>query len=81
MVPSAAMLQGLAQRLDSTRPKTASSLPPACSPTSRAPGQVNGSKALPAQASVRGAYINAGSRDAGPDRPLAEIELERRKTP
>jgi hypothetical protein len=35
--------------------------------------QVNADQALPAQASVRGAYINSGSRDAGPDRPLSDI--------
>lgn len=29
--------------------------------------QVDGSKGLPAQASMRGAYMNTGSRDVGPD--------------
>jgi hypothetical protein len=33
------------------------------SPASR----VDGSKGLPAQASMRGAYMNTGSRDVGPD--------------
>jgi hypothetical protein len=32
--------------------------------------KVDGSKGLPAQASMRGAYINTGSRDVGPDNPV-----------
>lgn len=32
--------------------------------------QVDGSKGLPAQANMRGAYVNTGSRDVGPDKPL-----------
>lgn len=32
--------------------------------------QVDGSKGLPAQASMRGAYMNTGSRDVGPDKAL-----------
>lgn len=39
------------------------------SPTSK----VDGSKALPAHTSMRGAYINSGSKDAGPDRPIDEL--------
>jgi hypothetical protein len=34
------------------------------SPASR----VDGNKGLPAQASMRGAYMNTGSRDVGPDK-------------
>jgi hypothetical protein len=30
--------------------------------------QVDGNKGLPAQASMRGAYMNTGSRDVGPDK-------------
>ena len=35
--------------------------------------QVDGNKELPAHTSMRGAYINTGSRDAGPDRPITEL--------
>lgn len=38
-----------------------------------AAAQVNADKAFPAQSSIRGAYVNSGSRDAGPDRPLGEV--------
>lgn len=36
------------------------------SPASR----VDGNKGLPVQANMRGAYVNTGSRDVGPDKPL-----------
>jgi hypothetical protein len=42
------------------------------SPSSR----VNADRPLPSQAAVRGAYVNAGSQDAGPDRPLRELARE-----
>jgi hypothetical protein len=38
--------------------------------------RVNADRPLPSQAAVRGAYINAGSQDAGPDRPLRELAEE-----
>jgi hypothetical protein len=38
--------------------------------------RVNADRPLPSQAAVRGAYVNAGSQDAGPDRPLRELARE-----
>ncbi|WIA20171.1 hypothetical protein OEZ86_013815 [Tetradesmus obliquus] len=34
---------------------------------------VDGNRELPSHMTMRGAYINSGSKDAGPDRPLTDI--------
>jgi len=38
--------------------------------------RVNSDRPLPSQAAVRGAYVNAGSQDAGPDRSLSALAAE-----
>ncbi|KAG2432428.1 hypothetical protein HYH02_012999 [Chlamydomonas schloesseri] len=38
--------------------------------------KVDVSKPLPRSMSTRGAYVNSGSRDAGPDRPVSSKDLE-----
>ncbi|PNH06288.1 hypothetical protein TSOC_007359 [Tetrabaena socialis] len=38
--------------------------------------KVDTSKPMPRGMNTRGAYVNSGSRDAGPDRPISAKDLE-----
>jgi hypothetical protein len=41
--------------------------------------QVDGSKAMPPNSAIRGAYINSGSKDVGPDMPLSALQQQQRQ--